>query len=316
MVKSVRWLWPAIVTVAACSGSSTTSGGNVTAQQACTDLAGALCDKIASCSPFGFQVLYADAATCKSRGPLTCASGLMANGAKATPADLEACKQGYVDAKCEDLIAGNQPAPCQLQGTLAAGSACGENLQCAGANTYCNIAANQTCGVCAARPAAGATCSQSSDCQTGLVCGMGTGQTMGACVTPGAAGAACDAPHPCQVSLRCVGGTCSPPAAAGAACDVNAQNCDSIKGLYCTTSKVCATIPTANAGGACGVTGTTFTVCTGGASCKLPANSLSGTCEALAADGAMCDATNGPQCTSPAVCTNGACKVPDPSACH
>jgi hypothetical protein len=313
-------MWPAIVTVMACSSSSSKSGGNVTAEQACADLAGTLCDTIAMCSPFGFQVVYADAATCKSRAALTCPMGLMANGSKATPSDLEACKQAYATAKCDDLIAGNQPTACQLQGSLMAGSACAGNLQCAGANSYCNVPANQACGVCATRAAAGATCSASSDCQSGLVCGMATGQAMGSCVTPGAAGATCDSPHPCQSAFACVGGTCSPRVGAGAACDASAQNCDTIKGLYCSSSRVCATIATAGAGGACGITGTTaaptLTACTAGGTCKLPMGSLAGTCQAPAMDGAMCDPNNGPSCITPAVCTNGVCKVPDPTACR
>jgi hypothetical protein len=319
MVKSVRWMWPAIVTAMACSGSTSTSG-NVTPEQACADLAGALCDKIASCSSFGFQLVYPDAATCKSRAALTCPMGLMANGATAKPSDLEACKQGYVNAACDDLVAGNQPAACQLTGSLMAGAACAENLQCAGANSYCNIPANQTCGVCATRAAAGAACGQTSDCQSGLVCGKGTGQAMGTCVTPGAEGGSCDSPHPCKSPLVCVTQTCSKPVGPGGACDSGAQNCDILQGLYCSQAKVCTMALTAGAGGACGVTGTTAaptaTLCMAGSTCKLPSNGFMGTCQAPAADGAMCDATNGPSCISPAVCTNGACKIPDPTACR
>jgi hypothetical protein len=317
MAKSVFLVLPAIaIAVAACSGS--TSGSTVTADQGCTDLGGSICDKIAACSAPLLQLVYGDAATCKTRFKLTCPSTISAPGSGATGANLEACAQAYTTAACADLFSGNQPAPCNVHGSLMAGAACANNIQCSGDHGYCNTASGQTCGVCGTRAAAGATCAKSADCDTGLVCGFGTGMTTGACVTPGAAGATCDAPHPCAGALSCVGGTCAQSAAAGAACDPTASNCDSTQGLFChPINKVCASAQFAKAGEACGfmlATGT-YAACSGNGRCTMPAGSLTGTCEAPAADGAMCDTTNGPTCLAPAVCTNGACKVPDASAC-
>jgi len=40
-----------------------------------------------------------------------------------------------------------------------------------------------------------------------------------------------------------------------------------------------------------------------------------GTCSAVAADGALCNAMSGPICLFPAACQNNACTIGDPSAC-
>ena len=58
-----------------------------------------------------------------------------------------------------------------------------------------------------------------------------------------------------------------------------------------------------------------FAVCSGAGHCRVPTGTFSGMCIAPAADGAACDAANGPGCTSPATCTNGSCKLPDPANC-
>jgi hypothetical protein len=322
MARSVPWVWPAIfIAVTACSGTTSTS--NVTADQACTDLASGACNRFQACAPLLIQSIYGDASTCTARLKLTCPSALGANGSGATPSNVEACSQAYAAVSCTDLLSGTAPPACIVRGSLMQGAACAGNDQCSGANSYCNVASGQTCGVCGTQAAAGGVCTRNAECQPGLVCGFAaTGGTAGACVTPGAQGAACDSPHPCASLLHCVNGTCTPSAAAGAACNVAASDCDGTQGLYCDLATgLCKTVKTASAGGTCGniVADGTYVVCTGGSSCKMPTPvSLTGTCQAAAADGAMCNTTTtmGPNCLPPAVCTNGACKIPDPASCH
>ncbi|MDP9001178.1 MAG: hypothetical protein M3O46_13840, partial [Myxococcota bacterium] len=100
-----------------------------------------------------------------------------------------------------------------------------------------------------------------------------------------------------------------------------AQNCDASQLLFCDPgTSLCKTWKTASAGGTCGLSflDASFTVCTAGANCKTATGSTTGTCEAPAADGAMCDGPGmtGPKCFAPAVCANGACKIPDPASCR
>jgi len=55
--------------------------------------------------------------------------------------------------------------------------------------------------------------------------------------------------------------------------------------------------------------GNSFIVCGAAGLC------VNGKCVAAAADGAACDATNGPPCMADAVCAGSKCVVPDPAAC-
>ncbi len=294
-------------TVGACSSSSSTTGGG-TPEQACGDALAAFCNRAQSCAPFFIQAAFGDVATCIARQKLTCHTRVTATGSGATASKLEACSQALAAASCDDILSGNTPAACQISGSLGAGTACGDDSQCAAG--YCKKSTG-SCGVCSARSKAGEACAGTADCTPGLAC-------QGTCVMPGAAGAACSASQPCQGSLVCLvtagAGTCTIPVGAGAACDPQSQNCDSRQGLFCNPlTTACATVQVVANGGACGLTGGSFSVCTAAGKCS---GALAGTCLAAAADGAACDTTNGPNCVSPATCINGLCQLPDPSSCR
>lgn len=316
----IRSSWvPAAVAAAAvgaCSGS--TSSSNLSTTQACNNLGNTICNKLDSCAPFYVTLAYGSVSSCASRFALDCPDTISANGSGATASNVEACAQAYPSATCEDLESNGTPSACVIAGTLAAGSVCGANEQCVGPNGYCRIAATAVCGTCSTESAAGAACTDNSDCQAGLVCGTAAGAAAGACVTPGAAGAMCDSGHPCQGGLVCYNTTCSAPVEAGGACDATAQNCDLPNGLYCNpTSKVCATAATAAAGGSCGYSASanTYTLCAGEASCNGATTTTAGTCGAVAADGAACG-LNMATCMSPAICVNDVCTLPNASSCH
>ncbi|MDP8999167.1 MAG: hypothetical protein M3O46_03550, partial [Myxococcota bacterium] len=205
MAKIVLGVWAAIViAVAACSGSATNGNfgdaggglGSVTAEQACTDMANTVCTALQSCLPLYTQLLYGDMTTCAARTKVTCPSTLGASGTGLTPAGVEACASAIGATSCTDLFAGNTPSACVTHGSLIQGAACADNAQCAGANSYCNVAPGQTCGVCGTLAAAGGSCILKRDCGPGLECGKGTGAlqtSAGTCVAAGAAGATCDA---------------------------------------------------------------------------------------------------------------------------
>ena len=292
--------------VAACSSSS-----SVSPQQACNDLGTSICNKLEACSPYGLGATYGDVTTCVTRSALSCPSAITATGSGATAANVEACAQAYASTSCADLLDKGTPSACAVQGTLPAGTPCGSDVQCSGSAGYCKFTSG-SCGVCSTRSAAGGSCAASNDCQPGLTCQLGTGAT-GSCVTPGAQGAPCSPAQPCQASFVCLNAACSTPLAAGAACNPVTNGCNGAMGYYCSAASVCAQVQTSAAGGACGFSASGVTTCTK-ATCKV-GTGATGTCEALANDGAACDPVNGPSCLSPASCVNGVCTIANPASC-
>jgi hypothetical protein len=299
----------AVFAMVACSGS-TSGGGSVSVSQACSDLASAICGKLQSCEPFLFQLIYGSTSNCESITQGPCADAVNANGSGANASNVEACAQGYQSAMCGDLESNNPPSSCQVHGSLAAGTACGSNVQCSG-ESYCHTAANSVCGVCAALVGSNGACAQSSDCQKGLTCSKGT------CVAAVAQGGPCmpGGSPPCQAPLACVNNACQQPVGSGQKCDVAAQNCDITQGLFCSTMGTCEKIVIASPGQPCGLVSGTYTLCQGGAQCTVAMGSTMGTCATNAANGATCG-SNGESCMAGATCVNNLCTVPNASSCH
>ncbi len=311
MREVAKWLGPAVgLWIVACSSSSGASNGS--ADQACTDLANAICQKLNDCTAVFVTNTYGDEATCAMRFKTSCDQTLAANGTGLTPADREKCADAVPGASCEDLVDNNFPGACAaVAGQLANGTACADSSQCQ--STYCNLGADGTCGACAAtRVSAGGSCQRNDDCVNGSPC------TNGKCVTPVGFGGTCDAAHPCQKTLACKAGVCAKPDEAGAPCSTN--SCDTLAGLYCSSgaAPVCTALGLPKAGEPCGLVNGALAVCVGGGHCSLNIGTGVGTCEAAAADGAACDDTNGPTCLSPAVCgaTSKVCTLPNPANCH
>jgi hypothetical protein len=307
-----KWLGPAVgIWIAACSSGSG-GAGSVSADQACSDLANALCQKLNTCSATFVTYNYGDVATCAMRVNTSCGQNIAANGTGLTPANRETCAMAIPGASCEDLVDHNFPSACQaVAGQLANGTACADSSQCQ--STYCNLGTDGTCGACgAARTAAGGTCHRDDDCETGTPC------KSGGCVTQVKAGGTCDGTHHCQTTLACKAGVCATPDGAGAPC--SAGTCDALAGLYCPTGNnpVCKVIGFAKAGEPCGLVNGTDTGCAGGGRCGLNTSGMGTTCEAAAADGASCDENTGPLCLAPAVCgaSSKVCTLPNPANCH
>jgi hypothetical protein len=316
-----RWIVGTIaagaVAIGACGGS--TSGvGSVSAQQACTDVAAAVCTAVNTCSPILMQLEYGDVSTCEKRFTTTCTSSLSANGTGMTPADMEACAKAVAGEGCADIVSNNPPSACHaVVGQLANGTACSDPSQCQ--SQYCNRGTDGTCGACAAR-GSGAACHRDEDCEYGQLCLTPTGAaatsvTPGACIEPGASGATCDPAHPCNKTLACKNGTCTTPDEAGATCVVGDTanpfgSCDVLKGALCQPlTRVCVAIGVASAGQPCGAINGGYTACSANGACN------SGTCEAAGMDGASCNGTT-MKCLPPAACSGGVCKLSDPSMCH
>lgn len=284
-------------------------GNDVSPDKACTDAATALCNKLNACAAPLITVQYGDVATCQARAKIACTPTFMAPSTAATPNKLDDCAKSLDGLTCAQLFTHQTTTAClPAAGKLADGAACGDDPQCT--NSYCKKPAGQVCGVCSKRASAGASCTVEADCDYGLTCAGSV------CVSFGMAGAPCDAGHPCGLPNVCRNGTCAMPAGAGQSCtpSTGGGDCDQTAGLYCDPIKnTCVMAAYAGAGQPCGYVNGTYTLCSGAGHCKL--SGVTGTCVGPAADGAACDSTNGPTCTSPAECVNGACKLPNPASC-
>ncbi len=324
MMKLAFGLAPTtFVLLAACSSSS--SGSSVTAEQACSDYANGICNRVSACTTLFLQAEWGDSATCITRYKAICASALSAPNTGITPDRAVTCSKAITNASCDDLLNRNSPAECRsIAGTVANGAACGDDSQCVSA--YCNHPANAVCGTCSpARAKSGEACATDENCDYQLTCSKAR-----VCVAYGGMGATCDDNHPCVASLACTvpagsmmpQGTCAKPSAEGQACTsgVGVGSCDiTTVGDYCNPkSKVCEKLGLASGTGDCGYDAQTgkLTVCTQRGTCPGVDTGMITKCIPAAADGAACNVTTGPKCLAGAQCVNGICKVSDPSSCR
>lgn len=328
-----RQLSLALITLLAACSDEVASPSGPTAAQACDAFARADCARRDACSNgFAVRRAYGDLATCEQRVRDACVTSLGARGTGQTPANVTACAAAYPSVACVDLLNGtNLPASCGAQvGAVANGAPCRYASQCQ--SGYCAVPTGTNCGVCAARPAAGAACNGPGapiGCGgSGLTCAGETAMAAGACVALGARGTLCDPTHPCGAGLSCtpvaltaMRRTCEPAGTTvGAPCGgPSAPGCDAALGLACNTmSRTCQVIALAAPGAECGLGADGgFTVCAAGGDCMgYSLMNPRGTCRAAAADGAPCDRGNGPYCRTPASCVTagdaltGTCALP------
>jgi hypothetical protein len=320
-----------VVGFVACSGSSLSPAGGTSAQQAATDAANAYCGQVAKCEPVVLASDYGSMAACVTARTQVTLNSLAAPGTGATPETSEACTAAYPTYSCADFINDVVPPACKPQvGTGATGAACFAAGQCQSA--FCQIPKAALCGTCQPALASGSSCAN-SNCPTGLHCAA----TTSTCVTYGAAGAACTENSDCGYQLDCVGadaakgtpGTCTAEVAtAGATCD-HAQKtgagCDPTANLICGRDNKCDTYDTATTGQPCGYVandgGTTYTYCTGGSRCLT--SGTASTCTGPAAAGAACNTALDNLCADPATCTgstvdggvSGTCQVASATSC-
>jgi hypothetical protein len=305
--------WAAIA-LAACWGPSPCSGtrrghtgasGSGSADEACTDWASHYCSRLEYCAPLSAEIAYGDVARCIARNKLVCFSALSANGSGETPNSLKTCAQAYDSAGCEDVVVAKPPESCRVAGSLRTGDSCGDDSQCSGANGYCRMNSDQTCGTCSELGASGAGCESARDCAYGLVCYF-------TCMLPVAPGGSCDGmTRQCPETLVCFNYTCKSPGQPGAPCDPRADDCDRDHALFCDPqARVCSHYAVAEVGAPCGP----GTICKA-ANCVYSGEGQQSTCVANAIDGASCNPVAGPFCMAPARCVDGVCKVPDASMC-
>jgi hypothetical protein len=254
---------------------------------ACTALADGYCAKLQTCSTFVMSVAYGDLATCKARWILNCTPNFGAAGTSATPSRTSACAASIPALSCSTFLSGALGAACDVAGgTLANGSACGDDAQCS--STFCARAPESLCGTCQPITDPGDTCVQKS-CSTSsqTVCVV----AKNTCVTPKAG----------QIGDSCIGHE---------ECDVGHQvGCNPV-------SSKCIALTLSSAGGTCGadsIIPSKVGVCPAAGTCS---SQLNGKCSAAAADGASCStADTGAHCMLPARCVGGKCTLPAPATC-
>ncbi len=289
------------------SGGTGGSSGGGSLDEACADYATKYCKKYNQCSPAYLISDYGTEETCQARTKIRCLSQANASGAAVTSTQLKDCAGAKGSQTCSEFITGERPDACIFKGTRTDGSACGEDSQCQTGLCRTN---GTSCGVCGKAVSVGEKCNAEDDCEEGLQC------MAGQCKKPVANGGACRYSDDCQAESYCFDGTCvSSKTSAGHDCNESTYySCNIHQKLFCDKAgaKVCTLINFLPAGSSCGYTD----LCASGR-CKITqSNPRKGTCAAFAADGAMCNPSEGIYCQSPASCVNGSCKVPNPAQCN
>ncbi len=276
--------------------------------QACGELALKYCDRISSCLPHVFKLLFPPNVICANRMRLQCMADATAPDARIMPGQTFACARNTIpNVLCVDL--GRSWDFCLGAGTRAFQKTCGSSAQCA--TGYCRFPATG-CGQCSTRAAAGNRCIRAEDCDKGLACHNNV------CAAPAGPNEKC-LDRPCGPNLACVEGQCRQARRLGEDCRLN-EECDGNMGLYCRRPNatadrgICHQVSYAKPADACGVMPETVAVCSGGDCVKNATGAEA--CLGFAGDGLACgDRAGGRKCQLPASCQGGICSLPTPAAC-
>jgi hypothetical protein len=349
MTLRERVLAPVLL-LTACGGVTLVGGPGTdeAAMPPCSEYAQAYCAKRDACSNGELTTRdWGDMTTCLTRETLACTDSLGAPRTGQTKSLIEQCAAALPCLSCADVLDSNLPDVCNPSGPGPMGGPCTFNAQCA--SGFCSNARYATCGSCASPPAAKSSCAVSS-CWHDQTC-IWNEVVTNVCEAYVPTGSPCGAygDPECEADLTCAGasvttgvsGECQPAVGtSGATCgDENiGLGCDGTIGLWCTSSSTgggsaCSAVAYAGDGMPCGYLSSAVTECargtcysTGGPYFTF-AGPSTGTCKALAADGAACNTSTGPECLSPARCvtsggegeTAGVCTVPTASVsamCH
>ena len=286
------------------SGASGSSGGaSLSVSQVCESYAAKLCNLYQRCIAWNLTYAYGDVATCRARTLIGCAETFVQPVSQAELSSAQDCIDAYDAMSCDDWYADVPIAACNLPGPRSNGQSCHSDSLCQ--SLTCQQSSISSCGTCAAQIGAGGSCAGGARCGPGLAC------TNGICTTRGGQGAGCTATSPCAAGLACVAGICGAPVPVGGACNPDGDECSTngAQFLYCAQG-TCTAAAFAAAGQPCGYVGPQYVYCAGFGTCVQPSGSATGACAAAAADGAACNASNGPDCMPPAECMAGTCQLP------
>ena len=278
------------------------------ADAACADRAKAYCDKLFACFDAVVVSTYGDVTRCAERQKLACVPAILATGSTTTAGDVRACAAALPGATCEDLFTLHAPpVACRPKaGSGAGGATCAFDSQCA--TSRCNEAGG--CGSCTTRSSEGKDCRITDDCEYGLTCAASS-----KCRALVAVGAACSDDAPCKPPAGCLQSQCVAALEQGDVCDPLVDLCDPYRALSCEPiGKRCARVKFLPPGADCAGYFPGSARCATSSVCKK--SDTTSRCLAAAADGELCDASAGPLCMAPAICSQGHCLVVDENTCH
>jgi len=312
-------------------GCGSVSSPPLSAMQACSDLANAMCGKRASCTnDTGITRANGDMSTCIAEEQQMCMLALSAKDTGNSPANTEKCVAAIGGWTCTDFLNGAPPAACTPAGTRATSMPCAFNGQCESA--FCLRDKTSVCGTCQAPPSVGDACLD-GQCGHGQTC-VGSPRTCQALV---AVNQPCTG-QTCSALLNCVAndvvnmgaGTCEMAGTTvGAACGAGTAQCAGVVGLACSgpaASKTCMMMTYGDDGAPCGPSSADMvrSGCKAGGCYTATGQATeadNGTCKADVDPGTACDTMLGPACKPPGRCvvlpnsTAGTCMTPDPSIC-
>ncbi len=290
---------------------------------ACRAFQTAVCGKIEQCQPGIFGVFFTDQNDCIEGRTAACAELALAPGASSMPADIETCAAAWTALDCDGYNEAQNNAPpiagCEIPaGALANGEPCVGGGQCQ--SLLCKGRDEATCGTCETRGAESEPCSNTFECDFGLVCAQSS------CKKEKLVGETCGQfEAPCKRPLRCVGGTCAAGIAEGQSCDPSFGECDNIDdALFCNrTTRVCEKFGAATSlGDPCGLLpGGGAVGCESPLRCEVTnTQTFVGGCVMESGPGEPCfDQTqfglSPVQCRTGLECINDVCVEPDRNAC-
>ena len=258
------------------------------------------CAKFAQCAPFTCNGQFADAQACKARRVLLPTWGASLPGLGWTPAKIAACRTVIDAQSCRQYMDDDGQADCLPPGTRQNGAPCNLRDQCA--SRFCSTN-GYSCGMCAAAPAEGASCSEDVDCRDGTQCVCANGlDTCPArlCMRLRNDGEACGIGTRCGFGLNCLSdGRChAAPNQPGAECSLaDSEQCDvAAQGVICGGGDTCEKLVAADTCSATTYCRQRGSYCLDTGVCTVPTDT--GSC------------AGGIFCLFPALCVNGNCQMP------
>jgi hypothetical protein len=290
------------------SGNIPDSGPPLTWADACANLVGPQCATYQQCQPERFASQYVSQPSCVQIRTAQCLEARQAPGNTATPDMLAACAAQIGALTCDAYPAFNdyplraEYDACRFTGTLAEGSPCIDDGQCA--SGACGHVRNDACGSCLS-PDATKPCFLNADCPGKQVC------RYNLCADLGELDAGCNSTNICRSSLTCRNGHCETRALEGASCDTTLQDCAA--NLYCT-SQGCVRAQLKVMGDRCGIEsdGSWF-LCGAGLRCIFSATLGHNECVSTQDAGVPC--AFGSECAPGLSCLEQTCALATAAAC-
>jgi hypothetical protein len=258
-----------------------THEASASALSACTASGAALCERANACSPFWFQRVYTNLATCAAVHTEKCLDRYRGEGAAMEITD---CTAAVASLSCEELL---DPIVTSLDPSVLFAS----------------------CPVTPGVFGAGERCLRDGDCTTGRCSWREKGhEDCGTCIAAVAPaklakdGESCDSGNACASRWCTSSSTCGSTAKLGEAC--GDRPCDLLAGLTCGADSLCRTFAAAAVGQACSWTDN----CVPGAWCAIDKNGTGGTCELEPTAGVGEDCALG--CAPELACYHAKCAAP------